>query len=377
MADSISGDAHRAASDDFGNEPADITVASSVTVQPSARAKIKRTANTLQWGEALWIRKQRPVQGTMVAFHDADSADDTLLACFMVPSLPQLSTDFIDLASMMDPGQPFFALYLPSEKRTAETGSTVHQLAQYYADEIHKRQPNGPLVIGGWSAGATVALVVAELLLRRGHEVPLLVIIDGAPLSVDTGRSGPVEKARLGWHRLANVTISLVHLGRDLVRRICNRSPQNPSLRDSIRLAWRNSAFRLIWERTTGLLARTAGQIVKTPAPQRHPAEIASNIAGVPPAHQAFAKALYDAVCAYKPEAEYAGNVLVFESTLEPARSSEKVAKRWARIAPAAEIVPVEGSHMSIVRQPNGRPLARILCQRLRDVSMKKLEKVV
>lgn len=368
MTESVPGEIRLAPSDSSQDEPDDLAHAPSITVTPSARERIQRLGNGLRWGEALWIHKQRPLKGVVAAFHDTACADETRVPCFMLPSLPQLSTDFIELAAMMDASQPFFGLYLPSAKRRPETGSAVCTLAGYYADEIDKLWPTGPLCIGGWSAGATVALVVAQIMRSRGRDVPLLIVIDGAPPSVEVGRISPTEKASLTYHRLANVGKTLLALAGDIVRRVRHRTPQNPTVRDAIRLAWRNAPFRLIWERATSPLL-SVGSRLNERAPPRHPAEIASNIAGVPADHRDFAKALYDAVCNYLPE-PYPGNTLVFESTLEPARSSEKVAKRWRRIAEHAEIVAIAGSHMSIVVHPDGLPLARVLSQRLRDISL-------
>jgi thioesterase domain-containing protein len=88
----------------------------------------------------------------------------------------------------------------------------------------------------------------------------------------------------------------------------------------------------------------------------------------MPPDHQALARALYDAIFDYTPADQYTGNVVVYEATSEPARSSERVAKKWARISTDADIVPVKGTHMSIVRSPDGLPLARDLCKRLQHL---------
>jgi thioesterase domain-containing protein len=363
-------DVHHAPSGGRCNEPDDGVAASSATTRQTDHERTRRIANALRWGEALWIRKQRPVEASIVAFHDANNADETLPPCFMVPSLPQLSTDFIDLAGMMDPMQPCVALFLPSAKRNAETGSSVHQLAKYYADEINKFYPTGAVAIAGWSAGATVALIMAQLLLELGREVPLLVVIDGAPPSVDIGPSRPSEKIKLVYLRLAHLSTSLAQLGGDLVRRLRHLRSQNRTVRQAVRIAWQHSAFRRIWERTTGsITSRMPARVLGNGVTQRHPAEDASNIAGLPADHRAFAMALYDAICNYKPNETYSGDVLVFESTAEPARSSERVASKWTRIARNVEIVPVEGTHMSMVGHPDGFPIARELCRRLREVA--------
>jgi thioesterase domain-containing protein len=365
-----SGDKSPTSSAGRRNELGDDIAASSVTPRQTEHERFLRVATALRWGESLWISKQRPLTATIAAFRDADNTDRTLLPCFMVPSLPQLSTDFIDLAGMMDPMQPFAALYLPSAKRNAETGASVEQLGEYYANEINKFHPAGPVAIAGWSAGATVALIVAQRLLELGREVPLLIAIDGAPPSVDTGPARPSEKIKLVYLRLAHLITSLTRLGCDLVRRLNYRRSQNRSVREVVRIAWRNAAFRRIWERTTGSIAsKMAFHIPGKGVIQRHPAEDASNLAGLPSDHRAFAMALYDAICNYTQNEIYPGDVLVFESTAEPARSSERVAGKWMRIARHVQIVPIESNHMSIVGRSDGVPLARELCRRLREVS--------
>jgi thioesterase domain-containing protein len=328
----------------------------------------------LRHGEALWISNITPVQGSIVAFHDPDTVDETLVPCFMLPSLPQLSTDFIELASMMDPRQPFFAGYLPSAMRHPATASSIAILAQHYATEIHTSWPTGPVAIGGWSAGPAIALATANLLRGLGHAVPLLVAIDGAPPSVALGPPGVFEKSRLTYYRLTNAAVTLTRLGLDVVRRVL--SPRDASLRDTVRSAWQASAFRPIWQRASGPIAGKVARLVGKPLAQRDAVDAATDTSDLPPEHRGFVAALYDAIHAYVPDADFPGEVVVFESTAEPARSSGAVAKRWARIATKLTIVPVEGTHMSIVADRDGRPLAQFLGRKLHEISAQQQAKL-
>ena len=339
-------------------------------VKNETRTSIQGLENTLRWAEILWISKRRPVKGTIVALHKADSVDPIRVPCFMLPSLPQLSTDYVELAKMMDPGQPFFAVYLPSDKRNPETTSTVHKLARYYADEIARFQPQGALAIGGWSAGGIVARMVAQLLQESGRDVPLLIVIDGAVPTVDVGSRSLRDKIKVTYYRFQNLGKSFAEFERDLVYRIRHRPPLNRGLGWAFKSVWQNSSLRIIWERTMDTLATRLGPRKPVPSgshesPQKHPAEIASNISTMPPDHRACAIALYDATFAYTPVDRYTGDVVVYESTAEPDRSSERVAQRWAKLSTNLTVVPVEGSHMSIVKPPHGQPLARDLSQRL------------
>jgi thioesterase domain-containing protein len=356
----------------YRSGPAARIAVPSVAAEPTRRARLQQIAAALRRGEALWIRNQTPVQGSIVAFHDPDEADETLLPFFMLPSLPQQSTDFIALAGMMDPRQPFFAAYMPSARRHAATAASVADPAQHYASEIHKLWPVGPIAIGGWSAGPAIALAAAGVLRGLGHAVPLLVAIDGAPPSVAIGPPGLLEKIKLTYYRLTNAAVSLAQLGRDLVRLMHHRSSQDASFRGAVRSAWQASAFRPIWQRATGPIAtKVASRLLRKRVTRHHAADAATDTSGLPADHRGFVAALYDALHAYVPDADFPGEVVVFESTAEPARSSGGVAKRWARIAPNLTIVPVAGSHMSIVADPDGHPLARLLCQKLREISAK------
>jgi thioesterase domain-containing protein len=348
-------------------------------VTTEARTSIQGLENTLRWAEILWISKRRPVKGTIVALHKADSVDPSRLPCFMLPSLPQLSTDYVEMAKMMDPGQPFFAVYLPSDKRNPEMTSTVHKLARYYADEIALYQPQGALAIGGWSAGGIVARMVAQLLQQAGRDVPLLIVIDGAVPTVDVGPRDLTDKIKVTYHRIRNLAKSLGEFERDLVHRIRHRPPINRGLGWAFQSVWQNSSLRIIWERTMDTIATRLSARKPVPGgsqepPPKHPAEIASNISSMPPDHRACAIALYDAIFAYTPEDRYDNAVVVYESTAEPDRSSERVAERWAKLSTNLVVVQVEGSHMSIVKPPHGQLLARDLSQRLLDFGAPAIE---
>src|SRR5262249_20291119 len=64
-----------------------------------------------------------------------------------------------------------------------ETNSSVERIARYYVDELMTFQPTGPFVLSGWSAGAVIALEMAQQLAARGRQAPLLVALDGAPFN--------------------------------------------------------------------------------------------------------------------------------------------------------------------------------------------------
>lgn len=85
--------------------------------------------------------------------------------------------DYLHLAQEMDSERPFYAmrnLNLLPEK----TSSNNLKLATRYADEIDQLQPEGSLTLGGHCGGVDIARMVAEIMLNRGRDVDLIVVID-------------------------------------------------------------------------------------------------------------------------------------------------------------------------------------------------------
>ena len=100
---------------------------------------------------------------------------------------------FDRLAQAIGPGQRFHAIQVPKARMTPAHATSLEALAQRYAAEIDAFQPTGALAIGGFSAGAIVALEVARRLTAMGRQVPLLVALDGAPMNsgAERGRGDP------------------------------------------------------------------------------------------------------------------------------------------------------------------------------------------
>jgi len=62
----------------------------------------------------------------------------------------------------------------------------VEGVAKIYLKEIKRRQPEGPYIIGGWSAGGVMAYEVAKQVVDAGEKVESLVLIDApCPVALD------------------------------------------------------------------------------------------------------------------------------------------------------------------------------------------------
>ena len=88
-------------------------------------------------------------------------------------------------------GTCVFGLNSPFMKTPSEYACGVPGIASLFLTEIQRRQPQGPYALGGWSAGGVIAYECVQQLLKAGHEVRNLVLIDApCPLIIEPLPSG-------------------------------------------------------------------------------------------------------------------------------------------------------------------------------------------
>src|SRR5215472_12715262 len=92
------------------------------------------------------------------------------------------ATDYGALAGSMEGRVRFFGIQAPPVMMAQpDFGASIETLAARYAAMVARFQPRGPLFFGGWSAGAVVALEIAQQMKAEGRDVKLLAAFDGAP----------------------------------------------------------------------------------------------------------------------------------------------------------------------------------------------------
>lgn len=84
------------------------------------------------------------------------------------------------LVQHLGPDQPFFGLQPPGLEEGVAPHSHIEELAAYFAGQIHKFCPAGPITIAGYCAGGTVAFELARQLSDSGR-APSSLILFGAP----------------------------------------------------------------------------------------------------------------------------------------------------------------------------------------------------
>lgn len=247
-----------------------------------------------------------------------------------------------DLARMLGPEQPFFAIQAPHKKRNAAFAASIEGMAEYYVDALLAFQPAGPLVLGGWSVGSIIAFEMAQQLRWRGHEDILLVNIDCEFLNVKPAISR--RNPRYYWRVARNFPVWLSY-------EIRGKEWSAASFAIRIRNRFAASA-RMAWTRAAeGKLDRG------------HAVNGFMDTSRFSPDHKAFVASLYDALYHYVP-APYAGPVVIYEASVQPVAHLRQVAATWRRVT-RPEIVPVTGTHSSIIKPPDGTVLAEHLRHRL------------
>lgn len=297
---------------------------------------------------ALFSRTSRRAAKVIVPLNDRAFDDGhTGTQFYCVHSLSGAGgTDFGTLAKLM-PDVRFYGIQAPTGKMVnAVFGASVEALADHYADALMEFQPTGPFLLGGWSAGAIIALEIAQTLIARDREVRLLAIIDAAP------ENTPIRLP--AWHPLY------------LWEMIGN-------LPGWVRHDARQQSFRTLAQRLTRKLRSMAGTATArgTQAPAMddgHVVEGFMDLSRYPAAQKSFMKRLYDALVRYEPKS-YPGKVVVYEADIKPLFNLPQVGRVWRRLASGSHIVHVGGTHLSILREPHVTVLADDLRQRVADVS--------
>jgi amino acid adenylation domain-containing protein len=109
--------------------------------------------------------------------------------CCLVPIQPEVSRPplfgihlnyFRDLLLYLEPGQPVYTLRygIAEPVNKPITLPKMEELAAHYIQEIRSIQPEGPYFLMGLSTGGIIAYEMAQQLVAKGQQVPLLVLFD-------------------------------------------------------------------------------------------------------------------------------------------------------------------------------------------------------
>lgn len=94
---------------------------------------------------------------------------------------------YVRLSEALSEDQPFYAFQIPSKERKPETATSIPDIARRLVVEFERVYPAGRFILGGWSAGAIIALEMAQQLTAMGRPPALLVSVDHAPFNTGVG----------------------------------------------------------------------------------------------------------------------------------------------------------------------------------------------
>ncbi|KAI2483367.1 hypothetical protein Ptr902_05684 [Pyrenophora tritici-repentis] len=104
---------------------------------------------------------------------------------FLVPDGSGSATSYISIPNI-SPDMAVYGLNCPFMKCPDKWTCGVEGVSRLYLQEIKRRQPQGPYIVGGWSAGGVMAYEVAQQLVNAGDKVENLVLIDApCPVALD------------------------------------------------------------------------------------------------------------------------------------------------------------------------------------------------
>ena len=86
--------------------------------------------------------------------------------------------DYADLAHLLGPEQPFYALQARGLDGLTLPDNRIEDMARYYVKSIRTVQPEGPYALGGYSFGGVVAFEMACQLCELGERVALLAMLE-------------------------------------------------------------------------------------------------------------------------------------------------------------------------------------------------------
>jgi hypothetical protein len=93
------------------------------------------------------------------------------------------------------------------------------------------------------------------------------------------------------------------------------------------------------------------------------------DVSSYQPAQRSFIDRLFAAGLTYVSK-EYSGEVVVYEAKVTPLLYLPQIGRKWSKFAAQSEIVPIVGTHISMMREPYVDALATDLSRRIAEFSM-------
>ena len=233
---------------------------------------------------------------------------------------------FRALSDVLGPDRPLFCLQAKGLRAGEKPLETIEEMAEHYLESVRRVRPSGPYLLGGHSLGALVAYEMAQRLLARGEQVPLVALLD------HPGPDARLSSARQIRYHLRNLS-TLGH--RDRMEYVGNH------------LRWKLRSIRAGGRgpQPAGAAASSVREAAETP--QR---------AGV-----RMMETSLRAMDRYRVR-PFPGSLTLFRARQGEPRILADPFGGWNGMAPGrVEVCDVPGTHMSMLSEPHVRELGAAL----------------
>lgn len=159
----------------------------------------------------IWQYPQLETLASLIAGREQGSEFDSLVcisnegsgnACFMVHPAGGNVLCYSEFGQRLS--RPVFAFQSPGVDGRQMPPESIAEFAAHYVARINHVQPNGKILLGGWSSGGLIAYEMAAQLLRQGRDLEGLIILDSPPPSLHT----PINQRELFDWFLGDLNLS-------------------------------------------------------------------------------------------------------------------------------------------------------------------------
>jgi amino acid adenylation domain-containing protein len=240
--------------------------------------------------------------------------------------------EYHDLARLLGPDQPFYGLQSHGLDGKSEPHTSITEMAAHYLKEMREVQPEGPYLIGGRSAGGTIAFEMACQLDAQGQKVALLALLDTYPT---------------GYFKLVPGSGSLRQRTGRYARKLESHAKNLRGLGGVEKVAYVLRKLKYAPEKTKHKFYRRAYKIYER---MGRP---------LPPVLKNIEEINFGAVRDYVPQT-YSGDVTLFLAS--DLTSGYDLQDGWRELVDGSiESHEISGNHINIIKEPHVRTLAEKL----------------
>ncbi|WP_437840118.1 beta-ketoacyl synthase N-terminal-like domain-containing protein [Sorangium sp. So ce1153] len=268
---------------------------------------------------------------------------------------------YVELSRLLGPDRPFYGLQARGLDGMEPPDTTIEAMARHYVAAMRRVQPEGPYHLGGFSFGGLVAFETAQQLVRAGHRVELLAMLD-EPAPVHGHRPSPLLMAKLLSTGVARSIWPHLHDYFYLAR-----NARGPRERGG---PWLDLQALLRASPDGGLFEAFLARSTMANYVPRESMLLALRQPAMLPMFRLFMIHLRETI-AYVPRA-YPGRVTLFKATRLGGRYERDPTWGWGLLAAGGvDVHAIPGEHLTVVRQPHVVVVADLLRACLEEADLR------